>query len=624
MLKKFLSLMLSAVLCASLLAAAFAEEASGEKVLYYPDFMAESEGETLVLEQEPQRIACLSNAALQVLVRCGITPVVITSLSASAEFPEWVYELPTVTVGVNGMDIETIFAYEPDLVIVGSYQKETYGQQFADAGIPVYYTSEGPSINYEQTKQTAVALARSFGTAEMAAEIEAEFAAVEERAAQFTASHQRMRMMIFFSEPGAYQQTSSGYLGSMLAMLPFDNLSDTVTDPAGGTVPMDAETAITLNPEIIFAISPTAATGEDLRAIFEEDFAANPAWQQIDAVKNGNVVYLSKEFVTTKGLQVVDSFNELMDMLEGAVPAAETAQTAQTAAITLEYPANMQEKGYTEPLTLTSAPQRVVCMSSTPVLALHEMGVPMVAIPASSVVEWPEDLAASAEQLQLAHNTNFDIETVVALEPDLVILGYTSQETYGAVLEGAGIPVYYVDAGHTVSYDSILAQTQALVDAFGADTEVGADILQRFADLEARLEEARAQLAGKTVMVLQSAPPSHYIQTNGGTLGSMAEMLGLTNVYENDASSMAQLDYETALSYDPDLVLCVGMSKTGEEHRALMEEDFANNPDYWNSIPAIAAGDVIYLPVSYISSAGINVVDNINALADIVLNHFAQ
>ncbi len=624
MLKKFLSLMLSAVLCASLLAAAFAEEASGEKVLYYPDFMAESEGETLVLEQEPQRIACLSNAALQVLVRCGITPVVITSLSASAEFPEWVYELPTVTVGVNGMDIETIFAYEPDLVIVGSYQKETYGQQFADAGIPVYYTSEGPSINYEQTKQTAIALARSFGTAEMAAEIEAEFAAVEERAAQFTASHQRMRMMIFFSEPGAYQQTSSGYLGSMLAMLPFDNLSDTVTDPAGGTVPMDAETAITLNPEIIFAISPTAATGEDLRAIFEEDFAANPAWQQIDAVKNGNVVYLSKEFVTTKGLQVVDSFNELMDMLEGAVPAAETAQTAQTAAITLEYPANMQEKGYTEPLTLTSAPQRVVCMSSTPVLALHEMGVPMVAIPASSVVDWPEDLAASAQQLQLSHNTNFDIETVVALEPDLVILGYTSQETYGAVLEGAGIPVYYVDAGHTVSYDSILSQTQALVDAFGADTEVGADILQRFADLEARLEEVRAQLAGKTVMVLQSAPPSHYIQTNGGTLGSMAEMLGLTNVYENDASSMAQLDYETALSYDPDLVLCVGMSKTGEEHRALMEEDFANNPDYWNSIPAIAAGDVIYLPVSYISSAGINVVDNINALADIVLNHFAQ
>lgn len=91
----------------------------------------------------------------------------------------------------------------------------------------------------------------------------------------------------------------------MLAMLPFDNLSDTVTDPAGGTVPMDAETAITLNPEIIFAISPPPPRARICCAIFEEDFAANPAWQQIDAVKNGNVVYLSKEFVTTKGLQVV-------------------------------------------------------------------------------------------------------------------------------------------------------------------------------------------------------------------------------------------------------------------------------------------------------------------------------
>ena len=62
---------------------------------------------------------------------------------------------------------------------------------------------------------------------------------------------------------------------------------------------------------------------------------------------------------------------------------------------------------------------------------------------------------------------------------------------------------------------------------------------------------------------------------------------------------MVQLDYETALSYNPDLVLCVGMSETGEGHRELMEADFANNPEYWNSIPAIANGDVLYLPVRF-------------------------
>ena len=58
-----------------------------------------------------------------------------------------------------------------------------------------------------------------------------------------------------------------------------------------------------------------------------------------------------------------------------------------------------------------------------------------------------------------------------------------------------------------------------------------------------------------------------------------------------------ELDREAALNYDPDLVLCGRRAaRRAEEHQAVMEDDFANNPDYWNSIPAIADGDVLYLP----------------------------
>ncbi|HIS02353.1 MAG TPA: ABC transporter substrate-binding protein [Candidatus Pullichristensenella avicola] len=628
MLKKVLSIVLSALICAAMCVCGVAEE-SAQVTLYYPSYLQESEGEALVLDQMPERIVCLSNAALQILVRCGIQPVAVTEPTASVEYPDWVYDLPVISTSMSSLDTEAIIAMEPDLLIVGSYQKETYGQQFADAGIPVYYTSEGPSIAYGEAREEAITLARSFGSEELAAEVEAEFEAVEARAAAYTASHDSQTMMIFFYTPGTYFQTSEGYLGSMLSMLPFENLADTVVDPASRTLPTDIETCLTLDPEVIFAISPTAATADVIQALYEETFAQEPAlWEQFSAVANDNVIYLSSEYVTSKGIQVIDSLNALIDLLEARYPADTTAAAGESetepAGVTIEYPANMQQRGYTEPVVLETMPQRVACLSSSPVLALYEMGVPMIAIPTSSVVEWPEDLAATAEQLQLSHNTNFDVETVIALEPDLVIMGYTSQETYGNVVSDAGIPVYYVDAGHTVPYDSIKMQTEALVNAFGADSEAGATMLQRFDDLEARLEDVRAQLEGKTVMVLQSSPPAHYIQTSDGTLGSMAEMIGLTNVYENDASSMVQLDYETALSYNPDLVLCVGMSETGEGHRELMEADFANNPEYWNSIPAIANGDVLYLPVRFVSSAGINVVDNIGDLADLVLSHFAQ
>ena len=90
------------------------------------------------------------------------------------------------------------------------------------------------------------------------------------------------------------------------------------------------------------------------------------------------------------------------------------------------------------------------------------------------------------------------------------------------------------------------------------------------------MAQAKEAFAGKSVMILQSGGGAHYIQTAGATLGSMAEMIGLENVYENETSSMVQLDYEQALDYDPDLVLCVGATGA-EEHKEMMEADFAAN-----------------------------------------------
>ena len=161
----------------------------------------------------------------------------------------------------------------------------------------------------------------SFGTEELVQEIADEFAAVEARAADYCATHARQSMMIFFHTPGAYQQTSQGYLGSMLAMLPFDNLSDTLVDPASRTVPIDTETAVSMNPDVIFAISPTAPTAEVLQGVYEEAFAENAdLWNQLDAVKNGNIIYLSNEYVTSKGVQIVEQPEQAHRPAGGALP----------------------------------------------------------------------------------------------------------------------------------------------------------------------------------------------------------------------------------------------------------------------------------------------------------------
>ena len=292
----------------------------------------------------------------------------------------------------------------------------------------------------------------------------------------------------------------------------------------------------------------------------------------------------------------------------------------------LEYPEDMQELGYTEPIVLDEVPERVVSLSAAPVLALYELGVNLVGIPNSMVVTWPEDLKESTETVSFSVMSpdDFDYESVVDLEPDLVLLAYNGADTAGKTLESLGIPVYYLYAGHTVPYESIVGQTNALIDAFSVDDEskaAGEKIQARFEALDQNVEAAKEAFEGKSVMVLQSSGDAHYIQTENGTLGSMAQMIGLENVYTNDQSSMVQLDYEQALDYDPDIVMCVG-AEDAEGHKELMETAFAQNPDYWNSIPAIAEGRVLYLPVSYVSTAGINVIDCINELIGTVADFY--
>lgn len=294
----------------------------------------------------------------------------------------------------------------------------------------------------------------------------------------------------------------------------------------------------------------------------------------------------------------------------------ETTEPAQEEGIVLAYPENMQEKGFTETLTLEQMPERVVVMSKAPVLALHEMGIKMIAIPKGGSTEWPEDLDAETEKLDVSMNSNFDIETVVALNPDLVIMGASSQEKYGQVLTDAGIPIYYVDSGHTVPYESVKAQTKALTDGFGKGSEESKNIMARFDELEQKLDSIKDKYADKKVMVLQSAPPAHYIQTEAGTLASMAKMMGFQNVYHNDAAPMAQLDLETAIDYDPDLVLCVGGTSKPEEHQKAMEEDFAKNPEYWNSIPAIKEGNILYFSGDFIANTGIGFLNSMNEMIE--------
>ncbi len=299
----------------------------------------------------------------------------------------------------------------------------------------------------------------------------------------------------------------------------------------------------------------------------------------------------------------------------------------QSDGFVLKYPEDMQKAGFTQEIKMDNMPKRIVCMSTYPVMALYEMGVEMVAVPTTKVVDYPNDL--KAELLPSLMSDEFDIESVVALEPDLVMMPPSNKDTHGATLESLGIPVYYVAISSQAGvplYQVIKNQTTALIDAFAKDEASRAaskEIIKRFDEAETRLEGMKSSNQGKKVMILTTSDPvSHFLQNKNGTIGSMFEMMGFENVYSGEAGSVP-LDMETALEYQPDLVVFTGgLDQKGMEE--LIEKTISQNPDYWNAIDAIKNKEYICLPSNYVSTAGINIINNMNNLADTIEAHYAQ
>lgn len=101
----------------------------------------------------------------------------------------------------------------------------------------------------------------------------------------------------------------------------------------------------------------------------------------------------------------------------------------------------MKSLGY-EDVALDHVPERVACMTTYPFRTLYELGVNFVAVAETSTFEYPEEIKPLV--MPAVMSSTFDLEGIVALEPDLVLLPDSAMATHGATLQELGIPVFAV------------------------------------------------------------------------------------------------------------------------------------------------------------------------------------
>lgn len=274
---------------------------------------------------------------------------------------------------------------------------------------------------------------------------------------------------------------------------------------------------------------------------------------------------------------------------------------ADSSAAIRGYPVRIpHDAGETE---IRAAPGRIAALSATHVEMLFAIGAGDRLIAGDLFSNHPPDGVAD---LELIDSFNLNVESVIALAPDLVVLSFDPGRAVEA-LETAGIPTLLL--GTASDLDAVYAQIDALGLAVDRRDAASALVDEMRTEIAAVATRSAGDLAGVT-FYHESDPFSFYTPNSSSFIGSLYALLGMANIADDApdefGSGFPQLSPEFIVAADPDVVFLAGFGETPET---------LASREGWESMSAVASNRVIVLDYDVASRWGPRVVDLVRAIA---------
>ena len=312
--KKFFSLLL----CLSLIALAlptFAEEAAPETITI-STLNGNRETMELAVPYDPQRIAVLDMASLDILDRLGVGDRVVGSATTALDYLQaYVTNEEIANLGtIKEADLEAVMASEPDVIFIGGRLSSSYDALSEIA--PVIYLATDTEIGVvESVRQNATTIASLFG---LEAEVDALMADFDARIAALAAFAEGQNAIVGLCTSGSFNVLGSDGRCSMISVeIGFDNLGDgDVTSTHGNE--SSFELIVELNPDYIFVLDRDAAIATE-GAKLAQEIVENELVMETDAYKNGHIVYLAHPTVWYTAEGGITALDIMLQDLETAL-----------------------------------------------------------------------------------------------------------------------------------------------------------------------------------------------------------------------------------------------------------------------------------------------------------------
>lgn len=261
-------------------------------------------------------------------------------------------------------------------------------------------------------------------------------------------------------------------------------------------------------------------------------------------------------------------------------------------------------------VTLAQKPERIIPLSASFLEPLHAVDGKIIARVSAKTGIPNEDKNLP----EVGNVYNINLEKVIEQQPDLVIAYKGMNDKFVSTFADNNIPVIVLDMR---TYDQVKCTVDVLGQIAGNPdkaTQLNADMDSKIAAIKNKLPQEEKRIA-----ILHSTAQNVTVQLDGSIAGSVAQILGFTNIADGIAPlesnpTAAPYSMETLVDKNPEIIFITSMGKM-ETIKEAMLKNVETSPA-WQTLPAVKENRVYFLPQEmFLLSPGIHYPEAVETMA---------
>lgn len=270
----------------------------------------------------------------------------------------------------------------------------------------------------------------------------------------------------------------------------------------------------------------------------------------------------------------------------------------------------------TYPLTVTDGLGREVTLEQEPtrvITLLPSITETLCAVDACDKLVGTDNYSNYPERVltlpKLGGLRNADVETILALEPDLVLLAASSEELIGT-LSDLGLTVFASGATSGQTFEGALAEFGVLGELVNREGEAAQLVLETQEQVKAI---GNLTQDAERPTVFYEISESLYTPGPDSFIGTLIELAGGDNIVPRELGAFPQVDPEFVIAADPEVIVQADVPS------GVSTASLENRPG-WANLSAIQEGRVYELDqtqVDALSRPGPRMVDAVRLLAQL-------